>query len=277
MKSLLHWTLTLSLTAGAFVGPSMVRSMPAIAIPESEAVKRFASIPVFTVTNPEGSPILATLPNPKDKTKQIQVANFFMGEKDAQTFLTALKTNSPKLGSQAKIVPISLKQAYDITTQNKDKRESLVFQFLPTEEQVNFALGIVNKGKPANEQIKTFNGVPLFYAVGGEEKGLLTVSDQSGKNKIIPFYFRKQDLERSLEQLNKQNKALSASTTIEVTSLDRVFNSLLQETGDAVEQITLIPSADAINYTIRQQKKGATPSPGQPKAAPAPKSDQTEK
>ncbi len=272
MKSLIHWTLTLGLTAGAFIGPSIIRPIPAIAIPESEAVKRFERIPVFTVTNPAGSPILATLPNPQDKTKQIQVANFFIDEKDAQAFLKALKTNSPELGKEAKIVPISLKQAYTITTQNKDKQESLIFQFLPTQEQLTFALDILNKDKPEAEQLKSFNGVPLFYAVGGPDKGLLTVSDQAGKNKIIPFYFRKQDLERSLEQLQKQDQALGKSTAIEVTSLDRVFDSLLKETGDAIEQITLIPSADAIQYTIQQQK-GTSPAQEGESKTDAPKQE----
>lgn len=276
MKSLLHLTLSLGLTAGAIIGPSIVRPTPAIAIPETEAVKRFEAIPVFTVTNPEGAPILAALPDPKDNTKQIQLANFFMSAKDAQAFLKALKTNSPEVGKTAKIVPISLKQAYNITIQNKDKQESLIFQFLPPQEQIKFALDILNKGKPAAEQLQTFNGVPLFYVVGGQEKGLLTISDQTGKNKIIPFYFRKQDLDKSLEQLKGQNQNLSESTTIEVTSLDRVFSSMLQESGDAIEQVTLIPSADAINYTLQQQQKNA-PAQAAPKSdAPKPEASSDE-
>lgn len=261
MSRLMHWSLIATLAGSAVVGPSLTRS--AIAIPEADVLKRLEPIPVFTVTDPKGTPVLASVPNPQDKTKQIQIAYFFMGQSDAQTLVKKLKTDKPDVGKGAKVVTLSLKEAYKIQEQNKDKKDQLVFQFLPTQQQVESAKTVL---KQSGQEVKDFNGIPLFYAVGGEKKGLLTL--QQGDKKVIPFYFSQQDLQGMLTQLKQQDAKLSSSTSIAVTSLDRVVGSLFKEKGADIEQITLIPSRDALNYVLEQQKKAGGAAPA---AQPAPK------
>lgn len=70
MKGLIRWGLIVSLAGGGFVGTSLVQQEAAIAIPEAEAVKRLETVPTFAVTDEKGSPVLAAVPNPKDKTKR---------------------------------------------------------------------------------------------------------------------------------------------------------------------------------------------------------------
>lgn len=249
--------------------PSVTRNMTAIAIPEADVLKRLERVPVFTVTDPKGTPVLASVPNPEDKSKQIQVAYFFMGQTDAQALVTKLKADKPEIGKDAKVVTLSLKEAYNIQNENKDKKDQLAFQFLPTQEQIKSAQAILTKN---GLDPKKFTGIPLFYAVGGKEKGLLTL--QQGEEKVIPFYFSQQDLQGMLEQLKKQDAKLGESTTVAVTSLDRVVGSLFKEKGSEIEQIALIPSKEALEYVLEQSKANGKAAPAaQPQAAPEKKEE----
>jgi nickel transport protein len=223
------------------------------------------TVPLFAVTNQEGLPILASVPNPQDKTKKVQIATFFVSQQDAQTLVTNLKTNKPDVGKVAKVAPVSLRQAYELVRKNQTNKENLVFQFLPAQQQVDSALAVL---KQNGQQVKEFNGIPLFYAIGGQDKGLLTI--EQGKNKIIPFYFSQKDLQGMLDQLKQQKSPLSSTAKIQVTTLDQVVNSLLKENGAAISEITFVPSREAINYVMQQQQSApnskTTPQPA--KAAP---------
>jgi hypothetical protein len=267
MKSLVRLGLTLSLLGGAVIGPDLVRPQAVVAIPEADALKRLEPIPVFAVTNKEGVPILATLPNPKDKTKKVQVATFFMSQQDAQSLVTALKTKKPEIGKDAKVVALSMRQAYDIKTKNKTKADAVVFEFLPPKQQLDAAVAVL---KQNGQDVKEFPDIPLFFAVGGKDKGVLTI--EQGKNKVIPFYFNRQDLQGMLDQLKQRDPKLSSTTKVEVTSLSKVLDSLLKDTGTNMQQITLVPDRAALQFALEQQKgaAGAKPASGAKPATTTP-------
>jgi nickel transport protein len=268
MKSLVRWGLALSLFGGGMIAAPVLQPPAAIAMTEAEALKRLESVPVFAITNQQGIPILASVPNPKDKSKQIQVATFFLSQQDALSLVSNLKSQKPDVGKDAKVVPLSLRQAYEIKTKNKDKAATLAFDFIPQKAQVDAALAIL---KQDGKEVKQFNDVPLFFAVGGAEKGILTL--EQGKEKIIPFYFNKQDLQGMLDEAKKRNAQLASSTKIQVTSLSQVMDSLLKDKSQTANQITLVPDRGALQYAIQQQggqKPGAAPAAGgQKPGAPA--------
>jgi Tic22-like family len=259
MKSIVRLGLTLSLLGGAVFGPSLVQTPAALALPEADALKRLEPIPVFTLTNAQGVPILASIANPKDKAKQIQIATFFMSQQDAQALLTSLQTKKPEIGKDAKILSLSMRQAYDIKIKNKSKADSLVFEFLPPKQQVDAALAVL---KQNGQNVKEFPDIPLFYATGGADKGLLTL--EQGKEKVIPFYFNKQDLQGMLDQLKQRDPKLSSTTKVQVTSLSKIIDSLIKENSAGIQQITLVPDRAALQYALQQQKPA-----GNQKAAPA--------
>jgi Tic22-like family len=268
MKSLVRWGLALSLFGGGMIAAPVLQPPAAIAMTEAEALKRLESVPVFAITNQQGVPILASVPNPKDKTKQIQVATFFLSQQDALSLVSNLKSQKPDVGKDAKVVPLSLRQAYEIKSKNKDKAATLAFDFIPQKAQLDAAMAIL---KADGQDIKQFNDVPLFFAVGGAEKGILTL--EQGKEKIIPFYFNKQDLQGMLDEAKQKNVKLASSTKIQVTSLSQVMESLLKDKSQTANQITLVPDRAALQYAIQQQggqKPGAAPAAGgQKPAAPA--------
>lgn len=264
MKSLIRLGLTLSLLGGTVLGQTLIQPAPAVALSEADALKRLEAVPVFAVTNKEGIPILASIPNPKDKAKQVQIATFFMSQQDAQSLVTVLKKQKPDVGNTAKVVALSMRQAYDLKTKNKDKAESLVFEFLPPKQQLDDAVAVL---KQNGQDVKQFNDIPLFYSTGGKDKGLLTI--EQGANKVIPFYFNKKDLQGMLEQLKQKDPKLSSTVKIEVTSLSKVLDSLLKENGSGIQQITLVPDRAALQFALEQQKAAGGGARTAPTAAPA--------
>jgi Tic22-like family len=266
MKSLVKLGLTLSLLGGSVIGSAVVKPPIAVAIPEADALKRLDPVPVFAVANQEGVPIMGSVPNPKDKTKQIQFLTFYMSQQDAQGLVTLLKTQKPDIGKNARVVTLSMRQAYDIKIKNKDKAESLAIEFQPSKQQVDAAIAVL---KQNGQNVKDFKDIPAFYATGGADKGLLTI--EQGKNKVIPFYFNKQDLQGMLDQLKQKDPKLSSTTTVQVTSLSQLVSALMKDNSTGIQQITLVPDRASLEYALQQQKAagGNKPAAGA-KQPPAP-------
>ncbi|NCJ07370.1 hypothetical protein GS597_12800 [Synechococcales cyanobacterium C] len=257
MRSLIHLGLIASLTGGMIAAPALTRQHVAQALPEGRVLEQLDGVPVFAITNNNGVPILASVQDPQNQGKKLQVTPLYMDQKDAQAFVTTLKTEKPEVGGSAKVTAISLRQAYEIAQKNEGQPERLVFDFVPQQKEVDAAKTVL---KQNGEQVQEFAGIPIFYAVGGEQQGFLTV--EQGDQKIIPVYFRKQDLDGLLGQLKEQNPQLGASMTVKVTTLDQVIGMLMQANDPALEQVTLMPSMEAIQFAIEQQQQQA------PAAAP---------
>ncbi len=262
MKSIVRLGLTLSLLGGTVLGSSLVQPAAVLAMPEADALKRLDPIPVFTITNPQGIPILASVSDAKDKTKKVQIATFFLSQQDAQALLTTLKAQKSDVAKDAKILALSMHQAYDIKTKNKAKADTLIFEFLPPKQQIDAALSVL---KQNGQNVKEFNDIPLFFATGGADKGLLTI--EQGQNKAIPFYFSQSDLQSMLDQLKTRDPKLSSTTKMQVTTLSKIVDSLIKESGAGIQQITLVPDRSALQYALQQQN--GTKAPAKPGAAPA--------
>jgi hypothetical protein len=270
MKSIVRLGLTLSLLGGAISGLSLVQPPAAFAIPEADALKRLEAIPVFTLIGAKGTPIIVSLVNPKDKAKKQNIAAFFMSQQDAQAQLTALKAQNPDIGKDAKILIMSMKAAYDIKVKNKAKAD-LSIEFVPPKQQIDAALATL---KQNGQNVKAFpNDIPVFFATTGDGKGYLTL--EQGKEKIVPFYLSKQDLQGMLDQFKKQDPKQSSATKIQVTTLSKVLDSLIKDNGAGMQQITLMPDSAAIQYALQQQggqkapaKAGATTPPKAGAATP---------
>lgn len=242
------------LMGGALIGPSLLRTVPAIALPENEVLLRLGGVPVFTITNPQGAPILAS--NPQQKNGP-QIATFFVSQKEAQTVLGQIKTKNAALGKTARVTPTSLGKAFEIARQNKDKKD-VAFQFIPTQQEVTAAESLLRAKDP---KFQRFNDVPVFYAIDTKSKGLLSISSKQNNARIIPLYFSKQDLQGVVDQLKRQKPQLGATTQIQVTSLSLVVASMLKENGPEIKQVTLIPSPEARAFLSTLQRPSNTQQP----------------
>ena len=258
MKRLIHWGLILSVAGGSFGVPALTGYRSAIALPESEILKRLNIVPVFIITDQKGNLIPAFIPNPKDKTKKLQFVSFFTSHKEAQTVIARLKTSNPEVGNIAKVTTISLGQAYNLKKENAAKKEVL-FDFRPIKQQVDYALAILEQD---GQSVKGFNSIPLFFLTEKTNKTLpLTIG--SGEQQFTPFYFSKQDVQGVLNQLKTQQPQMAQTMRIQVTSLDSLIQTLQKGNAPGFALVNLVPDKDSLQFAVQQQATGAQPAKSQ--------------
>ncbi|MEM6446121.1 MAG: Tic22 family protein [Cyanobacteria bacterium J06642_2] len=204
-----------------------------------EVTERLDAVPVFAIVSEDGTPILATVENEGEK---VQIASFWLDPNEAVKTIDQIKTRTPDIGSQARIVPLSLGYAFTVAEEQKENEGDLVFQVLPKASVVTEALDMVNQ-ESAEEELKEFPGVPLFY--GESEEGVLTV--ESNGNEVVPFFFERADLKAALDRASSESPEVTQKTTIEVTTLEQVVNSMLApDAENNVSKIAFVPSRSAL-------------------------------
>lgn len=240
MKKLMRWGVMLSLLTSTLVGSSFLSSQRAIALPEEEVIKKLIPVPVFTITNSQGSPLLASLNNDSNTS----VAGVFISKQDADNFVQQLLSqNNPNL-RDVRVTPVSLAEVYQMEQASENNPEdAVVFDYVPTQSQVQSALQVLQNN---GESPDNFSGVPLFLATGGSDNGYLTI--QQGNNQIIPLFFQKEQLQTMLNRLGETQPDLAASVKIQVVNLEGVINLLETSNDQQLNQIVLIPPQESIEY-----------------------------
>lgn len=258
MKSLVRLSATVGLVSSVLAGSVLAGAMQVLAIPTEQILQKLRPVPVFTIANNQGAPLVAS-PNGE---KGPAVAGVFISQKDAQAFLDSLKTRSPEIAKNVQVVPISLAEIYQLNETNKGKPDKLEFAFVPSKQQVDSALTLLNK---SGQQVKQFNGTPIFVARGGKDKGYLTI--QQGNQTVIPMFFKKEELQILLDRFKQQQPAQAANIEIQVLNLEGVMEVLKTKNDPQLNQIVLIPSQESIDF-VRSlspqqpaQNKPATPAP----------------
>jgi len=119
-KSLVNLAATAGVAGAIAVSP--IFTLKAEALTEAQVLERLGSIPVFTITDDKGSPLLGAIPQqPNAKPDDSQLLFFFLGPDEAQQMLTQV---------QNQIIVRSMNDDYQVILQNKDKK--VVFQFIPS-------------------------------------------------------------------------------------------------------------------------------------------------
>jgi len=223
---------------------------PVQALTEAQVLERLNGIPVFTITDEKGSPLLGSS---QGKDKSPQVLLFFLNPDDAQTTLTQIKKSNPSVGSKARIVIRSMNDAYEVIKKNQDKKE-IAFQIVPAKASVDSARTILtSQGKPADK----LPNVPVFFATGGKDKdqGLLTL-EQNGKQ-LVPFFFDQKDLQTLIDKAKQQQPDVASATKIQVTSLFQVLDSMVTtkdtKANPDTERFTFVPARNAFEYVVKNQ------------------------
>lgn len=246
MKSLLRWGTTLGVVGGTVLTSLFSFNLSAIALPEPEVAQKLTPIPVFTVADAQGSPLVAST----DKNQK--VAGVFMSRQDAQEFVNKLKTENAELGNQVSVVPVSLKDIYDLDLENADQKDGLDFTYVPAQAEVDIAKTILTQ---SGKEYK--GGVPLFVAKGGKEQGYLTVAQ--GEQQIIPFFFEKGQLEAMIARFKEEQPELASTVTVEVAYLEGVLEALHSEDNELLDKLVLVPSTESIQFlqSLQQQNPNA--------------------
>lgn len=227
------------------------------ALTRAEVTERLDAVPVFAIVSDDGTPILATVDREGEK---VQIANFWLDPDEAVKTIDQIKSRTPDIGAQARVVPLSLGYAFTVAEEQKESDGNLVFQVLPKASVVTEALGMVNE-ESSEEELKEFPGVPLFY--GESDEGVLTV--ESNGSEVVPFFFDRADLKAALDRASGESPEVTQKTTIEVTTLEQVVSSMLAPNAETnVSKIAFVPSRNALESvpTFSKNAPNAPAAPG---------------
>lgn len=239
-KSLVRWSATLGLLGTTLMGSSLLGNMPAVALPEAQIIPKLQPVPVFTITDAQGAPLVASVDN---GPKKGAVAGVFISQKDAQAFIDRLNKEKPDLAKTVKVVPVSLAEVYKLAQANKDKKDALDFAYVPVQQQVQSAVTLLRQSDP---KVQQFAGVPLFAARGGKDKGYLTI--QQDNKPVIPFFFDKEQLQSMVDRFKQQQPAMASTIEIQVVPLEGVIQTLKSSNNQQLNNIMLIPSRESMQF-----------------------------
>lgn len=237
-----------------FLAPTMVTpianltNQAAEAATEQEVFEKLEGIPVFTITDEQGTPILGSL-NQDPANADRQLLLFFLNPDDANALINQIKSSNPQVGNQARVIVRSMNDAYKVIQDNQD--EAIAFQIVPSQTSLDSARKILaDQGKPADQ----LPNVPVFFATGGQDEngeGLLTLQQEG--QQIVPFFFEQKDLEGLIDRARQQQADVAQGTEIQVTSLFQVLDSMIADEDAATrdtERFTFVPSREAFEYVI---------------------------
>ena len=281
MKSLVRLGAILGIVGCTLLGLSPIGKMSALALPEPQILEKLREVPVFTITDAQGTPLVNSVPKQgQGQSGNASVARIFISQKDAQAFVEQLKTRNPQLAALARVTLVSLGEIYQISQANKDKPNELLFGYIPAPQQVESAKTVLRQ---TGQQVNEFDGVPLFYARTATEDGVLTF--QQGQQEVIPLFFNKEELQAAVDLFKQQQPNVTTTLKIEVVNLEGVIEDLRTKNDPFLSQLILVPSQESLEFVRSLQPAGAgnqnpqlapnqtRPAPGSPAPArPAPSS-----
>lgn len=243
MKPVVHSSLMLGLIGSTILGPAAINFLPsnrAVALPPQEVTQRLQSVPVFTITDAQGRPLLGS----ESAQQKGKMGLFFFSQPEAQSLLDKIKAKDPKVAKTARITTVGLDKAYELSQKNL---QEATFRFVPQAKQVQAAVKIL---QTQGNKVEQFNRTPLFFATAGEKQGYLTI--QQGQQQIIPLFLSKDDLDGLLGQLKQQNPKLAATAKVGVGSFEEVVKLMKEQEGPELKQVALIPSKESIQFVQTQ-------------------------
>lgn len=197
-------------------GAPVLAPRPALAIPEAEAVKKLAVIPVFLLTNQQGVP----LPIPRDKTLILPLyLERSMADREAANFNKA----NPQIKAQVLAIPLNIasEKVEELNKQLKDGR-TLVAPIISRDQDREQAIAILKKQGLSDKQIQEGLNTPVFFT-----KPFLTINTPEGQRGV--FFFRYDDLQKALaaipdsKKLEPQTADLTAALREIIKAKDDVF------------------------------------------------------
>jgi len=257
MKFLRNWGIRLGLCSGAMLSIFLGMTPDGLALPQAQIIQKLQQVPVFTVANENGSPLVASGENDS------RVAGVFMSQQDAREFVGRLKKENPELGQQVQVVALSLGRVYQLDQENESKEDGIDFAYVPMEKEVESALSLLQE---QGQQVQEFSGVPLFIARGGENEGYLMVEREG--QQIIPMFFEKSQLQEMVAQFKQSQPEQAQSVKIDVVTLQSMLQTLEEKNDEQLKQVVLVPSQESLEFlqTVSEQ----TPQQGTPEQSPQP-------
>jgi len=231
----------------------------------SRFCSKLLPIPVFTVTNDDGSPIVTSVELSDGSTQEI--GGVFMNPNDAQSFVTSLQENQPELEGLVQVSVLTLAEIYEADRANHiAHQEPMEFAYVPSRQQLEQVRAVYAE---RDINVDGFDGVPLFFATSRADGGYLTIEQTIAPDagstaepqtvSVIPMYFDRGSLDGLIEAGG--DVALRSSVQYEVLRLERVLQTM--QVLDALERLDEIvasaPDTDLSTTLIPKLPEMMTP------------------
>lgn len=192
---------------------------------------KLLQIPVFTVTNADGSPIVTSVPLADGSSQEI--GGVFLDPNDAQAFVTSLQERQPELRDQVQVSVLTLAEIYEADRDNHIAHEDpMEFAYVPSRQQLQQAADIF---AAQNIEMGDFTGVPLFFATSRASGGYMTIEQDNAS--VIPVFFDKASLDRLIADFG-DGEDFQNSVRYEVLRLERVLQTMqVLETLEQLDRI----------------------------------------
>ncbi|KAF7837057.1 protein TIC 22-like, chloroplastic [Senna tora] len=228
-----------------------VRAMSTEAIEE-----RLAGVPVYALSNAAEEFVLVA-----GTSTGKNLGLFCFRKEDAEALLEQVKSIDPEMRSGSKVVPVALNKVFQL------KVDGVAFRLIPESSQVKNALrGLPSilenlttryylycggfqkyyEREKSGYSSNSFSGVPVF-----QSRSLVLKSD---KKRYRPFFFRKEDLENSLQRASSQQNQLNPILRpgeIQVAVLEDVIKGMKE--SSTWEDVVFIPPGFDISTNPNQQ------------------------
>ncbi len=251
MRQLGHWTKNLALAAGVtfttLVGALAMDISPAMALSDEEIARKLNNVPVFTLFNAQLKKFAVASLSLDGKT--VALVPSYVDRTDAERLLQEQRQSNATLAQEVEVRTVPMSLIYLESRSTKRQATDPAFQVVPDEQEVQAAVALRQQ---AGEEVKSWSGIPLFFA---PNLGI-TLADENGNDKqILPMYFSRADLESYLAEAKKEAQDLrTVEIPINVTTLDRVLQTLSESDDPAMSQVEFIPPKASLEYVIRNQR-----------------------
>lgn len=251
MNSFIRW----GLVGGAVLTTLVGQTLKVLALPTDEVVKLLQGVPVFTIADAQGAPLVAMDNNRK-------VTGIFVSQQEAQKFFQQLKKDKPDIASKVTVQPVSLGEVYKLAVANLGKADALNFAYVPVPTEVETATKLLTAAGQ-----KYQGGVPLYVARGGKEQGYLTI--QQNNEQIIPFFFEKKQIQDMVDRFKKEKPELASTIKIDVVALENVMGTLQSSDDKMLKSIRLVPTEESLKFIQTAIKGQSNQAPAAGNAKPA--------
>ena len=233
---------------------------PAQAIPEAEALKKLAVVPVFVLTDSKGVP----LPIAKNKTL---VLPLYLERSKAEAELAILQKANPSLLAKLVAIPLNdmTAKVKQLQLQLKDKSRTLVAPVISSPADRQQATLMLKQQGLTDKQIQEGLAVPVFFT----KPFLSLTSPQPAGNAPAPaetklvFFMSYASLQAAIA---KVPPAKRASLEPQVADLSAVLRQIIQSPQDLYG---IFPTADYFQLVQQQQQLNQQP-PGPQPQRPSP-------